>query len=395
MTASAPTRGRFDESLVGAYYCDMLFDLYIPTRTFDSVEARVRSSSDGPVSVFLGDEEVILQEPDVSYRGYHFYRHTFTGLAPGAPVTVGARQRKGGGAARTLPTAALEKPPGALRLRIGLMADLHLPLQQRHIDEYRTGTKRMAGLAYELGRKYIRRLEALGADIIVLPGDLVEPCNQESLGLLKEILGAVSVPCHPIIGNHEPWSTGGAKRFHQELGLPEEGFYTVKKNGVRMLMLSTPHPGALDRDTAQLEWLKEQLRESAPDEDVALFSHFSLMLHPCVQGPRNDGYQLLDNHREVLDLLARHKNVRLFAAGHKNVPSMMIQDGILHTLSPQLIQAPCGYDILHLFEGGASRTTYELDEQHYCEVSRAAYAYDWQERYGEEEGRSFSVAYPE
>ncbi len=370
----------------------MLFDLYVPTRTADAVEARVRSSADGAVAFTLNDDEVILDRPDISYQGDHFYRHTFEGLSSNTMLKVGARHLKGG-AERELKTATLGIPPGAQRLRIGLMADLHLPLRQRDIGRYRKGTKRLAGLAYELGRKYIRRLEALGVDLIVLPGDLVEPCNRETLGLLKEILGAVSVPCHPIIGNHEPWSMGGIQRFHRELGLPEEGFYTVKRNGVRMLMLSTPHQGSLDRDTAQLEWLKAQLAESAPEEDIVLFSHFSLILHPCVQGPRNDGYQLLDNHREVLGLLARHGNVRLFVAGHKNVPSMMIRDGIIHTLSPELIQAPCGYDILHLFEGGAIRTTYEIDEQHYCEVSRAAYADDWRARYGDEEGRNFSVAY--
>ena len=67
--------------------------------------------------------------------------------------------------------------------------------------------------------------------------------------------------------------------------------------------------------------------------------------------------------------------------------------GLVHTLSLQLIQSPCGYDVLQLYEGGVARTTYEIDEQHYCEVARAAYADRWPERYGAEEDRNFFHAY--
>ena len=222
----------------------------------------------------------------------------------------------------------------------------------------------------------------------------MDPCTAETVASLKQILGSVSVPCYPIIGNHEPWTPGGEQLFYQGLGLPKRGYYAVGRNGVRLLMLSTPTPGSLRRGSEQLRWLESQLEEASPTEDVVLFSHFSLRLHPCVSGPRNDGYQLLDNHSEILKLLGDFPNVRLFVAGHKNVPSMVPHRGIIHTLSPQLIQAPCGYDMLRLYEGGAARTTYEIDEQHYCEVGRAAYDGDWRMRYGDDEGRNFCVAYP-
>jgi hypothetical protein len=72
---------------------------------------------------------------------------------------------------------------------------------------------------------------------------------------------------------------------------------------------------------------------------------------------------------------------------------MLRRDGIVHTLSPQLIQAPSGYDVLHLYAGGVARTTYEIDEQHYAEAARSAYGARYTERYGSERGRNFSHCY--
>jgi 3',5'-cyclic AMP phosphodiesterase CpdA len=290
-------------------------------------------------------------------------------------------------------TSTLPDPPGAPKLRLGIVADLHLPATRASIERYAPGAKRLHGLAGELAERYLPRLESLGADAIVLLGDLVDPCTPETLAALRRIMEAVSVPCHPIIGNHEPWSPRGEELFYRSLGLPAGGYYVVRTHGVRLILLSTPTPDALGPGSGQLAWLRRQLADVAPDEDVALFSHFSLLLHPCVAGAKNDGYQLLDHHRELLTLLSESPRVRVFSAGHKNVPSRLDRDGVVHLLSPQLIQAPCGYDMLSFYDDGLGRTTYEIDEQHYCEVARAAYEGSWPERYGQEDHRNFCLAY--
>jgi 3',5'-cyclic AMP phosphodiesterase CpdA len=370
----------------------MLFDAYVPTRTHDRLEVRVRSADDGPIIIRLGEVEHTLERPGISHGGLHFYRHTFAALQSQTSFELEARQLP---RARRMvtKTSTLPCPPGALKRRIGLLADLHLPTETASIDRYRRGTRRLYGLAHELGARYLERLEQLGADAIVLLGDVVDPCSDRTLAALQEMLARVQVPCYPIIGNHEPWSSGGEARFYRALGLPDGGYYAVRQHGVLMLMLSTPSPGALGPRSGQLRWLEAELRATPRTEDVVLFSHFSLLLHPCVQGVNDDGYQLLDNRRQLLELLAEFPNVRVFAAGHKNVPSLLAHQDILHTLSPQLIQAPCGYDVLQLYEGGVTRTTYEVDEQHYCEVARAAYEDRWPERYGAERDRNFSHRY--
>ena len=367
-----------------------LFHAYVPTRDVNSLELRVCSAMDGPIEVTLDGRVIFIEAPSTSHGGVHFYRQIFELLPAGKSFVINVRHPQSS-AEDQVETSTLKAPTGRCKLKIGILADLHLPESRLDLDRYTPGTRRFGGLANELGSKYIKRLEGLGADIIVLPGDVVDPCNRKTLSLLKTILNSVNIPCYPIIGNHEPWSKNGESLFREMLGLPSHGYYSVCHGDCRLLMLDTPEPGALADDSAQLRWLERQLEAAPQNVDLLVFSHFSVLLHPCVQGHRNDGYQLLDNHKRILNVLERYPNVRLFAAGHKNIPSAVLKKGIVHTLSPQLIQFPSGYDMLSMYDGGILRTTYEIDEQHYLEFTKAGYVHNWQERYGAEEGRNFSI----
>lgn len=371
----------------------MLFDLYAPTRSDSHFEVRLRSDSPGPIRWQLGASEVVDATPRIRYRGRSFFRQVLDGLLPATRYRVTATCTKTNQTAH-LDVTTLPKIQGKKKLCLGLLPDLHLSLEQATIDDYQYGQRRLTGLSAELTRRYLLRLEELGADAIVLLGDVVDPCTERTLARLGKLLAAVKIPIHPIIGNHEPWSPGGQERFHRALNLPGEGYYTVTYPGLRLVFLSTPDPDALGPRSAQLGWLEEQLTSAAPDQDILVFSHFSLVLHPAVTGLRNDGYQLLSNHRAILELLRRYPKVRLFSAGHKNVPSRVVTGQLVHLLTPQLIQAPCGFDLVHLSEGGFSRLTYEIDEQHYVEVARAAYEHEWSLRYGDEPARNFAWAYP-
>ena len=371
---------------------EMLFHAYVPTRDADSLELRVCSSMGGPIEFMIDGHNRSIDSPSVSQGGLHFYRQTIEPLPSGTPFVIIVRHCQSG-MEKAVETSMLKLPSGRLKLKIGVLADLHLPEHAVSIDRYSPGTRRFGGLASELGHKYIKRLVALGADIIVLPGDLVEPCNRQTLSQLQELMNSVSVPCYPIIGNHEPWSPNGAALFRDFLGLPSHGYYSACHGDCRLIMLDSPDPGALANRSAQLRWLKSEIEKSGPHETIVIFSHFSLLLHPCVQGHKNDGYQLLDNHRQILKTVEEFPNVRLFIAGHKNVPSVVVRNSIVHTLSPQLIQFPCGYDLFRVFDDGVMRTTYEIDEQHYVELARTGYAHNWEERYGAERGRNFFIEF--
>ena len=139
---------------------------------------------------------------------------------------------------------------------------------RKTIDQYTQGTRHLSGLGEELAYKYIKRLEQLGADCIVLPGDCVDPCTPDTLDIMKSIFQSVAIPCHPMIGNHEPWSPSGENQFYATLGLSEGGYYAVRRNKVLMLFLSTPDQNALCKGSSQLRWFEEQLTTSYPDDDV-------------------------------------------------------------------------------------------------------------------------------
>ena len=129
--------------------------------------------------------------------------------------------------------------------------------------------------------------------------------------------------------------------------------------------------------------------EHANRRDTFVVAHFSLLLHPCVQGWKNDGMQQLHDFQSVLDLFGHYSKIRAFIAGHKNVPSRLVRDGILHLLSPQLIQAPCGYSVIEVCEDGLLHNAYEIDEQQYVQICRDSYGDDYAERYGGEKDRNY------
>ena len=182
--------------------------------------------------------------------------------------------------------------------------------------------------------------------------------------------------------------------FHHELGLPGDGHYVTRVNGVPFLMLATLLKQASLLKVLDLAWLQSKLTDLA-EEDTFCCAHYSLLLHPCVQGWRNDGMQILDSSKFLLNLLEEYPRMRAWIAGHKNVPSKVEHNGILHLLSPQLIQAPCGYRILEIHEHGISSRTYNIDESHLALLSRDAYGSEYSERHGRMEDRNFDWLYPE
>lgn len=177
---------------------------------------------------------------------------------------------------------------------------------------------------------------------------------------------------------------------------PKLGYYSItpSDSGVHLIMLATDEQNSLDEGTSQLEWLRNDLEAASKSTEVdiiLLFMHYSLVLHPLHDcGAWNDGLQLLDNSDKILDLLRLHSKVKAVVCGHKNVPSaLMDRVGILHTLSPQLIQVPCGYDVVDVYDHGLLRTVHEIDEMDSQEVSRrAAGERDTRERWGEHRHRS-------
>ena len=285
-----------------------------------------------------------------------------------------------------LPNKVTPEHLGSLRCKIALLPDSHIrPGLQTSIPKH--PTKRLYECARFLFEKYLHKLST-EVDAIFLLGDTLDPADSQSLQWLQQQIEGNPIPVHTIIGNHETYGNISAEEFHQALGLPSHGNYLARVKGVPFLMLATPSQSSLSPGHEGFQWLESQL-QNLSNEDLFCCAHWSLLLHPCVEGWRNDGMQQLYASGEILALLHKYRNVRAWIAGHKNVPSKLIQGNVLHLLSPQLIQAPCGYRILHIHENAIVSSTYEIEETDLADLSRRAYGNEYPDRHGNNEDRDF------
>ncbi len=360
-------------------------ECYFATIRWDCAEFRAVSETADRLEVTIDSGDPLVVTPVARERGYCFFRQWLFGLDPNASYEVEVRN---GVQRTTLILETLPMPSGECRLRFGVLPDLHL---QPRADRRALGDreKRLYPVVKELTAKYLKRLEAQGADMIFLPGDTLDPCDDETIKLLKRLFSSVSIPCHLLVGNHELYGRYNERDCYRAFGLPEHGCYTVTNNGVACIMLSTPDQACLCPGSPRYHWLTRELEALAGAHDILVFTHFSLLLHPCVQGWKNDGMQQLDDAEAVLALLERQSTVRGVIAGHKNVPSRMERNGIIHLLSPQLIQSPCGYSLIEIYPKAMAHNVYEIEEMHYLQRSRDALGAEDDERFGTGSDRHF------
>ena len=236
----------------------------------------------------------------------------------------------------------------------------------------------------------LNRASAPGFDAIFLLGDTLDPADERSLAWLRDLIETSRIPIYPIIGNHEGYGSTSNENFHLALGLPAHGNYLVRVRGLPFLMLATPGQDSLAPGSRGYRWLATTLKEMQEEESIFCCAHYSLILHPCVQGSRNDGMQVLSSADALLDLLGAHPNVRAWIAGHKNIPSKVITRGILHLLSPQLIQAPCGFRELQVSPHSIQSCIHPLADKKLARLSREAYGTAYCTRYGDPADRDFT-----
>lgn len=365
----------------------VLIDFYPATIGSRFVDIRIISASSGPTAVRLAQGREYRAAGGLHHENHFFFKCSIPDLEPDSRYSAHLLQNNKRQAEVSFTT--LREPQSKKICSFGIMPDLHISSQT--VNRIDSG-KRLYGKALELARTYTEKIEQAGADFIVFPGDTLDPADREGIRLFSSIKNDCAIPFYVIIGNHEGWG-GDEAAFNRLFCGSPEGWYAFSKGNARFVMLSTPHQASLANGTQQHEWLKNELDEHGREKNVFLFLHFSFVLHPCVQGRKNDGMQQLANHRELLTLLRRYPGVKAVFAGHKNVPSLVTADGIAHFLSPQLIQAPCGYDIVTLYENGLIKNSHEIDEQHYVWQSRRAFGNGWQERFGTPESRNLTLCF--
>lgn len=366
-----------------------LIDAYLPTVHADWAEVRAVCAKGTSLQVRLDERDCVAPAPASEDAARVYYRHRLTGLQPGRSYRVELKTKAD---RKILPLTTLSPPAGPRKVRLAILTDLHIQPHARS-RQLSPRARRLYAVAEELAFRYLKQIEQQGADLVIFPGDTFDPLDDYTLGVARELIRSVDIPCHFMIGNHEAYGPYDETDFYRAFELPPAGYQTVVLNDVAFILLSTPHQGCLHPSGRQFHWLAAELETHANRRDTFVFAHFSLLLHPCVQGWKNDGMQQLDHYQSVLDLLRRYRRVRAFVAGHKNVPSRQVRDGIVHLLCPQLIQAPCGYSMIELYEDGLLHNVYEIDEQTYVQIARDSYGTDYPERYGAESERNYVYRY--
>lgn len=366
----------------------MIIDAYIVTTTYNFLDVRVISTTGRKIKIIVESEKEKSVDCNIHKHNLYFFTCCFYGLKSEHEYTLKIFQEPNERIEYKIKTLAV--PESRKLCRFGILPDLHIAYN--YISRPDSG-KRLYGKALELADKYITRLKKQDAEFILFPGDTLDPASKKNLKLFSDLKTNSGIPFYPVIGNHEGWGNGDEERFNSMFCFHENGFYAFSVGNARFLMLCTPDQSSLSPQTVQHTWLCNELQQYGHTMNIFLCLHFSFILHPCVRGWKNDGMQQLYNSGELLTLFKKYKGIKAVFAGHKNVPSKVVKDGIAHLLHPQLIQAPCGYDIIDLFETGLIRTVYEIDEQDYVWQSRQAFGSGWQERFGNEESRNFTLIF--
>lgn len=364
----------------------MIMDAYITTVTENSFETRIIAREGTETELLSANGDRVSLKPVIQHAGKNFFRHLLTGLDADTAYNLAVRA----GDERKLAVRTLKIPEGRKLCRFALFPDPHIagPDTEKAFPDDRG--PRLYSKAVFLHRKYIMRAAEQGAEFIILAGDIADPADRGNMGIVSELRESSPIPWYPVIGNHEIYCPGGMERFTGTLGMPDCGYYAETICGCRFVFLATAGQGSLSADSEQYRWLLYEL-DANGDRPVFLFSHFACLLHPCVQGLKNDGMQQLYNSGEILGILKKYPNVKAWFAGHKNIPSLVMKNGTAHFLSPQLIQAPCAYDIVDLYEGGLVRMIHEIDEQHFVWTAREQGNAVWGERSGRDSDRNCTL----
>src|SRR4030088_1469318 len=121
-------------------------------------------------------------------------------------------------------------------------------------------------------------------DAILVSGDLANAGELESYrrlrGVLDEARARFGVPVLPVMGNHDargPFREG----LLREPASDDPDCYVTWLGGLRVIVLDSTVPGAApgERDSTQLEWLRTELVQPAPDGTLVVLHH------PPIPGP--------------------------------------------------------------------------------------------------------------
>jgi calcineurin-like phosphoesterase family protein len=358
----------------------MIRDLCAPTIGFDGARLFFACDRSYDARVRLLDPEAGVVEasahPLTEVDGEFLYSPSVTGLMGNTEYRAEVRALSN--SRSRLQVRTLPRPSGEHLLRFGVLADTHCSLSRLGAPGPRLFADSLA-----LANRYLNKLADLGADFVVLPGDVTDSGSEAEIGAVRRIIENVEIPCRLMVGNHER----EPEAFLEAFGLGD-GFYSFDFRNIHFVCLRTFSPLDLDPAGKQFAWLRDDLADHREDPTI-LFSHYAL---------RDPSHLPQDSNRAIADqgavrvLLSCNPQVRVAMAGHKNTPSVFREDHVTHVLCPQIVQYHAGFDVVDIYEDLIVRQIHPIDE---LDLQRRSYHRHKQKdrpiRFGRPEDRSFAI----
>lgn len=187
---------------------------------------------------------------------------------------------------------------------------------QRENSEY------VNDLTYEAEclRKAVNMINGMCPDVVVFTGDQVNyPDNDEQWDVFAEIISEIhpSVKVFHLPGNHDVHiadSRVDSSPFTSRYG---QDRFIYSENGVNLLGINTNLIKSCDSlETGQMDWLKETLAGTGPDEVTLLFGHHPFFLTD-IDEPDSYFPIMKSKRRLYLDMLSDY-GVDAVYAGHRH-----------------------------------------------------------------------------
>jgi Icc protein len=127
-------------------------------------------------------------------------------------------------------------------------------------------------------RRVVRTIGALKIppDLVIGTGDLVQGGTKAEYAALRSVLGELTVPFFPVVGNHDIRTSFRVAFPELADAVDRFGFiqYVIDRGGLRILILDTVRSGSCWPAfcTERLDWLKDQF-ESSPDPVLIAMHH--------------------------------------------------------------------------------------------------------------------------
>lgn len=234
-------------------------------------------------------------------------------------------------------------------MRIAIFGDVHLytlrlkpwdMLSKRVLGQTNLWLNRRNRFEPGLVARLTDRIEALGPDLVLSPGDFTTTALPREFDLARAALGPMLERMHGLVipGNHDRYTYRASRqhRFerwftdHTPLGYP----YHYDADGVHVIALDATRPNRLfDRGEVgdrQLRVLAGLLRHIPAGEGVVVLCHYTL--GPPPGGPDESTLHRLVDEQQLLDTLKLGDRPLVYVHGHVHRPWLFRPEGAPNVL---------------------------------------------------------------